>query len=209
MLQIGDSLDYLLQRMDKLLDSTQNLNSHKIATASILAIAKEEISAHITSRQPISETRPVSPVRPERNGPRVKPHSDGVPAVPPVEMALQHLGIDLEDGPPQVQVASLCKILGERSRKADDVARSTQESFESNANAYLEDAKVAVQLLMDSLLAESPFGNIQMVDGEFDRSVEALHNDVAQVTERLARVESDRAGESSNKKDDFLQRWAR
>lgn len=104
-------------------------------------------------------------------------------------------------------MASLAAALAERTAKADDVARNAQDSFEASAMAHLEDARRAVQLLRDSVLAESPFGEVRLVDAEIENSISVLAQEVDKVRDTLAGVDAKRGDGKSEKREDLLRRW--
>lgn len=167
-----------------------------------------------------------SPVRPRTTATGHRRRSSGTAHtdVPPLEQLLQNLAILLPhqqdddeaaaaaatatDGP--AQVAFLSATLDERSAKAADVARSVQEAFESAAAAQLADAKRAVRMARESVLAESPFGEVKLIDPEIEGSIAVLAQEVKKVDTKLESVErdSDKARGRSVKRDELILRWA-
>lgn len=157
-----------------------------------------------TAALPGSPIRNASPVRPRANTNR---RSSGLPDDPPLETLLHSLAISLPAEDSRIsQVNALATALRERTVKADDVARNAQESFEAGAIAHLEDAQLAVQLLRDSVLAESPFGEVKLVDGDIEGSVEVLEQEVSKVRGLLDGAQG-RGDGKSDKREDFLRRW--
>jgi hypothetical protein len=137
--------------------------------------------------------------------------SSGILDEPAIEALLRDLALslpDAEEASIQDQVAALSKAFGDRSGKTTDVVRGAQESFEMSVTSRLDDARLAIQLLRDSVLAESPFGEVKMVDPEFEESVVALARDVEGVKERLDGVVEKKALAKSVTKDEFVQRWS-
>ena len=69
------------------------------------------------------------------------------------------------------------------------------------------DARLAVQLLKDSILAESPFGQVTLVDSEIDGSIAILQQEVSKAQERLREAEGQGLASRSMKRDELIQRW--
>jgi hypothetical protein len=148
-----------------------------------------------------------SPIRRRANTTRRR--SSIAPDDTPLETLLASLALTLpmsETGDPMSQIKAMEALLAERTIKEADVARSTQESFESGAMAQLDDARLAVQLLKDSILAETPFGEVQLIDGEVESSIVLLAQEVDKAKRQLADVETHRGG-GSEKKAELIQRW--
>lgn len=220
--QVNECLDYVLDRIDLLTDRVETLNSHQNATFSVIATAKNEISTPISPVQrltkqavPASPVRKTSPIRMRSNttgGSRRgnRRRSSGIQDEPAMEALLRNLALALppaEDATACEQAADLAQVLADRSQKADDVARNAQESFESAATAKLDDARLAIQLLRDSILAESPFGEVRLVDPEIEASIHVLGQEVDKVAEKLDGADI-KKGARSAKKNEFVQRWA-
>lgn len=225
-MQINSCLDHLLERADRLKERIGSVKSHQAASASLVATANGELAAPTEPpRRPARAAMPASPVR------RPRAHTTVAGAggrhslaalgadVPPLEALLQTLSvhIDLQDGHAQgddheaaarQRVAALSRAVAERSDKESDVAHSGQETFERAVTTHLDDARQALQLLRDSLLAESPYGQVHLADPDVDGSIGLLSHEVAQLRDRLHRAEVHAAsGKKSDKKEEILQRW--
>ncbi|KAJ6446700.1 tRNA processing endoribonuclease Trz1 [Purpureocillium lavendulum] len=161
------------------------------------------------SRPPASPVRRPSPirVRPNTTGSHDRRRSSGAPDEAPLETLCSRLALLLDEDEGKKQVASLAKVVADRSRKNADVARGAQESFEATATTQLNDARLAVQLLKDSILAESPFGQIALVDPEMDGSIAILQQEVAKARKKLQDVEGEGLASRSEKLTELVQRW--
>lgn len=127
-----------------------------------------------------------------------------------MEALLRNLALTLppaQDSTSHEQAAELAQVIADRSAKVEDVARNAQETFESNSVAKLDDARLAIQLLRDSILAESPFGEVRLMDPEIEGSIRVLGQEVDKVKEQLDAVDV-KKGVKSGKKAEFVQRWA-
>ncbi|KAF5682781.1 hypothetical protein FCIRC_4832 [Fusarium circinatum] len=222
---VNECLDYLVERITLLTDRVETLKSHNAAASSIIATAKAEVSASLSPEKkkslraamPASPIRNPSPIRMRANtdgarrGNNNRRRSSGIIDEPAIEALLRDLALslpDAEEASIQDQVSALNKAFTERSGKTTDVVRNAQDSFETSVTSRLDDARLAIQLLRDSVLAESPFGEIKMVDPEFEGSIEVLSQEVDKVKEKLDGVVAKKALAKSVKKDEFVQRWA-
>ncbi|KZL65981.1 vacuolar H+/Ca2+ exchanger [Colletotrichum tofieldiae] len=216
---IDECLDYLLDHIERLSARIEAFQSHQAATTSLLATARSELAAPVsTPRKKTPVQDPVSPIRRRNTGPgspsrnrfntNYRRRSSGLDE-PPLEALLRSLAIafpeDATDGARQTAVLSA--TLAERQAKARDVARNTQETLEGAAASQLADAKLAVQLLRDSLLAESPFGDVRLVDEGIEASIAVLGQEVEKVKERIERVDAGKARQRSERKREILERW--
>ena len=206
---------------------------HQAATSTVLATARAEVSATIQSpsksrRRPTVTASPTrrrkssghgnSPVR-MRTLSTSRRRSSGGLDESPLEQLLRGLALSLpqtEDGTASAtldkeQLTFLSRTLGERSDKAADVARNVQEAFESAVTSQLSDARQALQAVRDSVLAESPFGEVTLVDPEIDGSIVVLAQEVQRVQSELQGVEKDMAAvkRRNAKKDELINRWGR
>ncbi|KAF4342313.1 hypothetical protein FBEOM_3720 [Fusarium beomiforme] len=222
---VNECLDYLVERITLLTDRVETLKSHNAAASSIIATAKAEVSASLSpeKKKSIRAAMPASPIRNpspirmrantdgNRRGNNSRRRSSGILDEPAIEALLRDLALslpDAEEASIQDQVSALNKAFAERSSKTTDVARNAQDSFETSVTSRLDDARLAIQLLRDSVLAESPYGEIKMVDPEFEGSIDMLSQEVDKVKEKLDGVVAKKALAKSVKKDEFVQRWA-
>ncbi|KAF7556841.1 hypothetical protein G7Z17_g1178 [Cylindrodendrum hubeiense] len=218
---INETLDYLLERIDLLEGRVVTLHSHQNATATIISKAKNEISTPISPvSKPIKQVLPMSPIRKPAPIRRMRSNTDisgrgnrrssGIQDEPAMEALLRNIALSLpppEDSTTAEQAADLTQVIAERSEKADDVRRNAQETYEASTVSKLQDARLAIQLLRDSILAESPFGEVRLVDPEIESSIHVLSQEVEKVKEKLQTVDV-KKGVKSVKKDEFVQRWA-
>ncbi|KAL1869202.1 hypothetical protein VTK73DRAFT_3203 [Phialemonium thermophilum] len=109
------------------------------------------------------------------------------------------------------QIAALAAALADRTNKVADVARNAQESFETTAAAHLRETGLALQIVRDSLLAESAFGRIQLADPEVEASVNVLDQEVDKVRGSVEKAETEIVRAKNRKwtkRDEIIRRWA-
>lgn len=190
-----------------------------------MATAKKELSLTVTSPPKLRENissptrRPRSiihdnPMTPAPLSTRSRRRSSGdVLHDAPLEQLLGELALVLPSSaadPAQTQTAYLHNVLAARVRKSADVDRAVQSSLERAASARLSDARTALQLVRDSVLAESPFAEVHLVDPGIEASIGVLAQEAHSVASRLAGVEREAAvvGRGRNvKREEIVRRW--
>ncbi|KAJ9137135.1 Vacuolar H+/Ca2+ exchanger [Pleurostoma richardsiae] len=234
---IHECLDYLLDHMERLSSHVEEFKAHEAATATLVGTAKSEVAAAIESASTEKPRRgtvtsspsrrrskssvlgnAVSPVR-QRAFSTPQRRSLGTSQDSPLEQLLRDFALilpeeeDMVTGPSdEARIAFFSKTLEERAAKAADVERNVQESFESSAIAHVADARHALQIVRDSVLEESPFGDVKLVDPEIEGSVVVLAQEVENVRRRLEASERDIASVLKGrnlKKEEFIGRWGR
>ncbi|GJN69150.1 hypothetical protein PLICBS_003197 [Purpureocillium lilacinum] len=210
-------LEYLLDRIDRLHSRVTARKSHQAATAAVGSTVHAEIATQISAtssqeaaRVPASPVRQPSPVRIRHDAAGSHGRRRSLTPIDetPLEALCTKLAISLdEDDEAKERIASLAKILADRAQKSTEVARGAQDSFEATTMSQLRDARLAVQLLKDSILAESPFGQVTLVDSEIDGSIAILQQEVSKAQERLREAEGQGLASRSMKRDELIQRW--
>lgn len=237
--KILDCIDHLQDRIGRASERVTSFKAHESAAGTIMASARAELSMPIASGlikhrttvaplssparrfQPADDMMTPAPRRGRANTKSRRRSSGGAAHESPLENLLGELAICLpgvEDddagaaGSAQAQAALLSKALAERTQKAADVADSVQSTFENTATAHLADARIALQLIRDSVLAESPYSEVHLVDPGIESSIGVLAQEVQNVASRLEGVESEAAaltrGRNVNR-DEIISRWGR
>jgi hypothetical protein len=195
--------------------------AYQLAANAVLDVAKSELdtqaSVEASPTQPKSarQQNAMSPVRPRPK--HRSRHSTGLPDIgdePPLEEILRALAISLpqdEEVPADLrdQVKELRSTLATRRAKVRDVASNVQETFESVATKQVADGRLATQLVRDSILAESPFRDVRLVDPEIEGSIAVLSQELANVDEKLKGVDVGvaRLRGRNAKRDELISRW--
>ncbi|KND86777.1 hypothetical protein TOPH_08583 [Tolypocladium ophioglossoides CBS 100239] len=216
---INDCLDYLLDRISRLHTRVEAHQSHQTALAALASTARAEMAVEVASAPkpavpavPASPVRKPSPIRIRANttGSHGQRRSSGIQEELPLEILFQNIGLpllSLDEDDSKKQVHTLARALADRSQKGSDVARGAQESFEMSAIAQLEDARRAVQLLRDSVLAESPFGDVKLVDPEIEGSIAVLEQEIDKAKQKLKVANEQNVVAKSETREDLVQRW--
>ena len=231
--QMHDCLDYLLDHASELSQRVEAFQGFQAAASALVEVAKSEleVKVELPAKQDRASAMTASPIRrPKSSGhgsavtplrsrqPLGRRRSSGAGALgdePALEEILRTLAINLphdDDAPveAEAQVKVLDATLGERQEKLEDVARNVQESFESTATKQIADSKLAVQLVRDSVLAESPFGQVRLVDPEIEGLIGVLADEMETVSGKLTAVEGEivKLRGKSAKRDELVSRWA-
>ncbi|KAG5927799.1 hypothetical protein E4U42_001768 [Claviceps africana] len=213
---VNECLTYLQERMTRLHSHVEKSKSYQAVAEAMTATAKAELAVDVVapsgtiSKQPL----PVSPVRPRVNATDKNARQPSSVTLQEEESALDTLlnGLAIalpseEEESPRARLNILAKAVAQRSRKCDEVAQAAQESLEIVTRAHTTDAKLAIQLLKDSLLAESPFGEVKLVDADIEESILILQKEVEKVRDQLQSIEGQGVMAGSVKKEEFVRRW--
>lgn len=224
--QILDCFDYLLDRTERASGRIAMFKSHEAATAALVATAKIELSTPIISRpqrqrpQSMIMDTVMTPAPSRTTGPRNPRRRSSGSALhdAPLSHLLATLALSLPtastSNPSQTTTATtttyLSNALVDRAAKSAEITRATQTAFERTATAHLADARTALQLIRDSVLAESPFAEIHLVDPGIEASIGVLAQETHNVVARLDGVEREAAGLARGRnvrRDELVARW--
>ncbi|KAK4667880.1 uncharacterized protein QC764_703870 [Podospora pseudoanserina] len=218
---VHDCLDYLLDHVQDLSARLEAFKAYQLAADSLLEIAQSEVATKVAlatprSRRPTVSQRGVmdSPVRPRPRHARRSSGMGGAMEESPLDEILRSLAISLpheEEGTPDfpARARELASILAERRSKTEDIAKNVQESFDYTATRQIADGKVAIQLIRDSILAESPFGHVRLVDPEIESSIDVLSQELEKIRQEKEGLNNSMAKlrARSAKKDELIARW--
>ncbi len=231
-------LEYLLDRTGLLSAHVESAKAHLATGAALSAAAQSELATQIspakkppkrattaspTPRRKSSSSHSrtgTSPVYTRSNLSSLRRRSSGAD-LPPLEQLYQLLALPPPPAPQDdtttftttAATASLAldAALAERIERAADAARAAQEAFDSAASTQLADARRAVRLARNEVLAESPFGEVRLVDPGIESSIGVLAQEVgkvaAQVEEMRKEVGKGKAGSISGKREILVGRW--
>ncbi|TVY87763.1 hypothetical protein LAWI1_G003175, partial [Lachnellula willkommii] len=184
---IHDCLLFLVNRIETFLERAEESQCHKMAIQFVLDSAKKELCRVEDSPTPSSPSKPNtqqrrtsarSPVR-TRNTHRRSSALENDDVEPEQQIA-RNLGITL---PPvgvseQARATALEKSLSERLTKLEIHSSSLQSTTESSISSHLLDAHLTLQLLQDSLLAESLYSKVRLLDPDIEASVGMFEQEI-------------------------------
>ncbi|PHH78112.1 hypothetical protein CDD80_7352 [Ophiocordyceps camponoti-rufipedis] len=200
-------LDVLVKRMDRLRARLGDVESLQYAAADMAFLAETELAVATSPEPSRAKTLPGSPSR--RTSPvRKTPLTTRNEA--PLDLLLQNLSLPAmrnSNMSGTQQNSFLSRAVTERRQKAAEVARGAQESFETSVVAHLGDAKLVIQLLEDSLLADNPFADVNLSDPELETSILVLDQEIGKAGEKLRAVERRRPLVKSEMRDEIVRRF--
>ena len=84
-----------------------------------------------------------------------------------------------------------------------------QSSTEGSISEYLKNAHATLQLLRDSLLGETPYGKVRLLEGEMVGAVETFEDDVEYVRASVEEIDLQVLGGRNVKREQIVGRWGR
>lgn len=182
-----------------------------------MATAKHELSTHIISstklRRTVSDrpqslttdammtSRTASPPSRRRRSPSPVPYDA------PLAHLLDSVALSL---PPTSPISHLTQALHNRVQTLTSITQTTQTTLEQTATTHIADARTAIQLVRDSVLAESPFAEVNLVDPGIESSIGVLGQEAGKVVMRLEGVEREArvVGQGRNvRREEMVARW--
>ena len=131
--------------------------------------------------------------------------------VEPEQQIARNLGITL---PPvgvseQARANALEKSLSERLTKLEIHSTSLQSTTESSISAHFLDANLTLQLLQDSLLAESLYSKVRLLDPDIEASVTMFEQEIESLQGGLEGIDLSALQERNVKREQLVERWSR
>ncbi len=168
------------------------------------------------ARQPRSPTRlrkqskPISPVHPRHTRRRSSATSVDDDANPALQ-TLRNLGISLptEQTNERNFTITLQDVLTDRTMKLNSHAKSLQEVSEASIGSHLHDSQLTLQFLMESLLAETQYKSVSLLEKEIQEAMSKLEKGLEQIKTEAGAVNLDPLRERNVRRDDLVERWAR
>jgi len=221
-LQIHDCLDFLVNRVEVFLDRAQEYQCHKMALQFVIDEAKKELlrveassadkktSSATTvnlQRRKSSSAQPPAKARHTRRRSSIYPEEE----IEPEQQLLRNLGISLpaDAVSDQPRIEALERALLDRASKLEGHASTLQSTTESSISSHLLDAHVTLHLLRDSLLADSPYNNVQLLDSEIQSSITGLEEDLQDLQQKLEAVNLQKLQERNVHREQLIERWSR
>ncbi|KAH8671968.1 hypothetical protein BGZ60DRAFT_469402 [Tricladium varicosporioides] len=217
---IHECLIFLVSRLETLLAKAEESQCHKKALNFVLASAKAELSRveaapKITaspSKPNIQKRRTSSNPSPGRLR-NARRRSSGVfenEDVDPEQQLARNLGITLpsEAASDHQRIETLERLLADRVLKLGIHTSSLQQTTELAISSYLQDANLTLQLLQDSLLAETLYGKVSLVDPDIESGVRMFEQEIQDLEQGLEEIDLGKLGERNVNKEQIIGRWS-
>ena len=129
----------------------------------------------------------------------------------PEEQFLRNMGLSLpaEANSESSRVEALEQVLTDRMSKLEGHVASLQSTTESSISSHVLDAHTTLQLIEDSLFADSNYHKLQLLDVDLDSSVTMSERDVQNVQKSLEAVDLGKLQARNLNRDDLVERWSR
>ncbi|KAL0472809.1 hypothetical protein QR685DRAFT_515128 [Neurospora intermedia] len=208
---IDECLDYLLDRITTIRACLQEYLSHQQAVAEFAKLARPEHNTNGLLPKESPDSTSASHHRRHSSFPRQLP-ADSLS--PELKSILQTFGISIPLADPSLQShlsalqSALDSTLTDRQQKRDELLSTAQSSFEDAVTKHIGDAKAALAMLRDSVLADSPWGAVRLVDEELEGSVKVIRQELEKIEEWRGDIEGAvKASNADERREQFMKRW--
>lgn len=218
--QISKCLPSLIDRLNTFATNAEHHQNYRTATEHMINTIKVEIS--IAQQEALTkplktgsparrkQPKPLSPVRP-RNARRRSSATSFEEDLAPEQQILRNLGISIPEAPVDERTitSALLEALADRTNKMHGHAQNLQESEETAVASHLHDSYLTLQLLRDSVLSETKYNKVNLVDEEIEEAVALMQKEVDDLKGDLENVDVERLRERNVNRDTLVDRWGR
>jgi hypothetical protein len=203
--------------LEKYLERAEESQCHSMALRAVLDSAKKELSrvekpTMIPRSSPakpnIQKRRTSSPEKLRMNRRR----SSGIENedIDPEQQIARNLGITLPVDlvSSQERAEALERALSDRFTKLDIHTTNLQSTTESSISAHILDSHLTLQLLQDSLLAETLHHKVRLLDPDIEASVSMFHQEIEDLKSELDGMDLQRLQARNVNREQFIARWA-
>ncbi|KAG9233961.1 hypothetical protein BJ875DRAFT_377471 [Amylocarpus encephaloides] len=218
---IHKCLTFLVNRLELFLERAQEDQCHKMTLRAVLESAKQEIS-RVEKIAAISTA--ASPAKPNTQRRR----TSSAASTSRMKVNRRHSsGVELEDVDPEQQIArilgvtlpeeslsdhdrsqALEKVLADRLTKLDIHATNLQTTTQSSIATHLLDSQLTLQLLQDSLLAETLYHKVRLLDPDIESSVSMFEQEIDDLQADLGGLDLQPLQARNVDREQFLARWS-
>jgi len=142
---------------------------------------------------------------------RAKGRRSSGPVENPEQQLLRNLGISQssELTSDEAQTEVLERVLSDRLRKLEGHAATLQSTTESSISSYLLDSHATLKLLRDSLLSDSEYNKVRLLDSETESNMMNFELDLLTLQEKLEAVDLQKLSARNIHKEQLVERWSR
>ena len=129
----------------------------------------------------------------------------------PAGQLARNLGITLPaaDATDEERAAFLEKALMDRASKLEGHMTGLQSTTEGSIASHLLDAHITLNLLQDSLLADSDYHTVHLMDQHLESSVNTFEQNIQALQEQLEGVDLYSLQTKNVHKEQVVERWSR
>jgi hypothetical protein len=192
-----------------------------MALASVMELSKRELSRvesptpkpasptkSNTQRRRKSSSSQTSPIRARTTRRRSSGHDEDIE---PEQQLARNLGVVLpaEGISDSARIEALEKMLSERMTRLEGHANSLQSTTETSISSHLLDAQNTLGLLQDSLLAETQYGKVRLIDPQIESDVSKFDQEVQNLQKSLEAIELHQLQAKNVNREQLVERWSR
>jgi hypothetical protein len=128
----------------------------------------------------------------------------------PEQQLARNLGVVLpaEGVSDTARVEALEKMLSERITRLESHANSLQSTAETSISSHLLDAQITLGLLRDSLLAETLYGKVRLMDPDVESDISKFDHEVQDLQRSLEAVELHTLQAKNMNREQLVGRWS-
>ncbi|OBT58947.1 hypothetical protein VE04_00849 [Pseudogymnoascus sp. 24MN13] len=217
---ISESTTFLIDRAEVFKRHVEAYQSHIATLNAVVKLLSSEINSIDLSR-PKKPEQPRSPLQSRSHKPaspslsrsahrRRSSASSFDESTPPDQQILRIMGIPpleelCRDRAPE---AVLHETLSDKIQKLKAHEQGFQASSESAIGDHLQDAFATLQLLSDTMLSETKYQEIRLLDEEVQEAISGLDQELADLSSHLQSLDFERLKERNSHKEAFIERWA-
>jgi len=214
--QIDECLSVLVSRLKVMLEKAEEHQSHKMAIKFVL----DETERELQLVDAIQEDVPTSPIKANHRRRRSSASTIQVrargrrssgPAEDPEQQLLRNLGVSqsINSSTDAARIEELERALSDRMRKLEGHAATLQSTTESSISTYLLDSFLTLQLLRDSLLSDSAYNKVRLLDSETQSNMANFELDLQTVQDKLDIADLQNLTARNIHKEQLVERWSR
>ncbi|OBT68336.1 hypothetical protein VE03_02301 [Pseudogymnoascus sp. 23342-1-I1] len=216
---ISESTTFLIDRAEVFKSQVEAYQSHIAILNAVVKLLSSEINS-IDVSQPKKPEQPRSPVRSRNHKPaspslsraanrRRSSASSFDESTPPDQQILRMMGIPpLEElSRDRAPEAVLHETLSDKIQKLKAHEQGLQASSESAIGEHLQDAFATLQLLSDTMLSETKYQDVRLLDEEVQEAISGLDQELADLSSHLQSLNFERLKERNSQKEAFIERW--
>ncbi|KAI9855618.1 MAG: hypothetical protein M1824_005945 [Vezdaea acicularis] len=215
--QTQDYLAHLTQRLQIITERSEEHSEYQRAVKVVSEDIRDELSKSIRAA-PASPSKTRSPVRrrlsstlmksPKRTvrTPRQDSPSVSLDDVPPEQQLLRMLAVSLPED--EDMDAAIASTVRSRQLKYVQQLMSTESSIEDSLAVHVGDADRIVRLLLEVLHADSPDGDIRMLNKELEIGMKRFEEGLGNVGKEMSALHPEVLQQRDKAREVFIQRWS-
>ena len=202
----------MLKKLDHLITRAQVHSSHRTALNVVAGVLhglqtskpQPRKSANGKTSNLPSQHAPSTQSRLEAYGAAYETSNDCDP-----RRLLRVLGVPLPDGLEPRDIEDVIGLTAfERERKLKDASSSVENAVDQMITSCLNDSSFTQQALVDALLTDAAYHNVEMFDIALRSEINTLEAHIGEIGADMANLDLERLKVANQERDQFVNRWA-